>query len=200
MKFSGGDSTDQDFCVALEHEFLRCHEAFQLFAAVAPHLIAQDSDRRLAYRAFSAYSDFIHHFYEFMLGAYCRERNNTGLTKKKGSYLQTDTYINHHAQRVMTIKRDAIKNGTAPSWENALSTYPETIDPLFAVKLRKIRNSATGHVDPERAKVELTTFYHEHHMVLYWLYRDCIRQWGPKDGAFPDWQAITNFSVNVPAA
>jgi hypothetical protein len=198
MIFTAGDSTDQDFCVALEHEFFRCHEAFQQFAAVAPHLIAQDTDRRLAYKAFSAYSDFIHHFYEFMLGAYCRERNNTGLTKVKGSYQHTDAFINHHAQRVMTNKRDAIQNGTAPSWENALSAYPEKVDPQFAVKLRKIRNSATGHVDPERAEVALTAFYHEHHMVLYWLYRDCIWQWGPKDAAFPDWRAITSFSVSVP--
>jgi hypothetical protein len=195
MRFVTGDLTDRDFCVVLEHEFLRCHEAFKEFEMFATLLLGQPSDRRLSYKAFSAYSNFIHHFYEFMLGAYCREREESGLTEKRGSFTRTDAYINHHAQRVMTCKQETIQNGTAPAWENGLAAYPEKIDPLFAPTLRRIRNAATGHVDPKRAKIDLKAFYRDHHMVLYWLYRDCSHQWGPKHGQFPDWQDITGFAV-----
>jgi hypothetical protein len=54
--------------------------------------IGQPSDRRLSYKAFGAHSNFIHHFYEFLLGAYCREREESGLTKKKGTYCSNSLF------------------------------------------------------------------------------------------------------------
>jgi hypothetical protein len=35
MKFKPGDEMDTALCVALKHEFLRCDEAFNQFAAAA---------------------------------------------------------------------------------------------------------------------------------------------------------------------
>jgi hypothetical protein len=200
MEFLPGDETDRDYCIGLEHEFFRCEDAFREFETMARLQIAGGADRWVACKAFDAYARFLHHFYEFMLGAYGRERMQTGLTQKRNSHIATDAYINHHARRVIQNKREAILNGTAPAWENALSAYPEEIDPTFAAALRKIRNEATGHIGINRPKVDLTAFYRDHHMVVYWLYRDCVHQWGRKPGEFPDWQQITDFSVMVAAS
>jgi hypothetical protein len=60
MKFIIGDATDRALCVALKHEFLRCDDAFEGFAAAAGRMIRFGEDRRTAYRA---YAWFLHHLY-----------------------------------------------------------------------------------------------------------------------------------------
>jgi hypothetical protein len=72
MKFSSGDETDTALAAALKHEFLRCMDAFDDFATSAKATIMQGENRRIAFRTYNAYGRFIHHLYEFLLGAAAR--------------------------------------------------------------------------------------------------------------------------------
>ena len=119
MKFKTGDKTDRALCIALKHEFLRCDEAFNQFASAATTLITQRR-RRLAYNAYNAYAQFIHHLYEFALCAIARDRNDT--TKLQA--IDAERYLASYFQRSLTKRRDAILDGTAPSWENHISAFP----------------------------------------------------------------------------
>jgi hypothetical protein len=95
MKFKLGDATDSEHCTALKHEFLRCEDAFKDFETYGTLMIIKAQDeaqgkrsatphekRFIAYKTYNAYSRFIHHLYEFMLGAVARE---TGNSRKIGS-------------------------------------------------------------------------------------------------------------------
>lgn len=193
MKFAIGDANDTALCVALKHEFLRCDDAFKEFASAGTAMINEGENRRIAYTAYNAYARFIHHLYEFMLGVVARNRQNT--TKLEADL--ADRYIASHTQRVLTNRREAILKGTAPAWENHITSFPEKIPPTFAEEFRRFRNIASGHVKVERSSLSLTDFYARNHKFLYMLYRDVQSWWGRLDDEFPDLEEITAFSVLI---
>lgn len=191
MKFKPGDSTDSALCVALKHEFLRCDDAFYDFKSSATAMIIQGDNRRLAYKAYNAYARFIHHLYEFMIGAEARDRHDT---QQLGWQLK-DRYIAGHTQRLLTNRRNAILNGTAPRWENEISYYPEKVPQAFAPDFRRLRNITSGHVMHERSNLSMTKFYDENHKYAYLLYSDARSWWGRQAHEIPDLNEITAFSI-----
>ena len=101
MKFTIGDPTDSAHYAALKHKFLRCEDAFKDFETYATMMIMRAQDeaqgaapstaeetRLIAYKTYNAYSRFIHHLYEFMLGAVARD---TGDTRRLKQRLKTRT-------------------------------------------------------------------------------------------------------------
>lgn len=153
----------------------------------------QTENRQLAYRSYNAYSRFIHHLYEFLMGAMAREIGNTGQIPAD----KADLYIAGQAQRVLTNRRGAIQDGTAPAWENQISYFPEKIPQDFAKDFRQYRNKVNAHVKYERADLSLLKFYDNYHKFLHMLYWDCRRWWGLKKGdEFPDLKEITAFSLS----
>ncbi|WP_155419562.1 hypothetical protein, partial [Ralstonia solanacearum] len=152
MKFKVGDDVDRALCVAIRHEFLRCDDAFKEFAKSAELMIMRGENRRIAYTTYNAYARFIHHLYEFLLGAIQRDRNDTG----KLHFELADKYVQGYAQRVVTNRREAILNGTAPSWENHISVYPERIPAEFASRFKLFRNTASGHVKHQRTGMSMS--------------------------------------------
>jgi hypothetical protein len=195
MKFMIGDETDRALCVALKHEFLRCDDAFEGFAVAAQRMIQFGEDRRTAYRTYNAYAWFLHHLYEFMLGAIKRDRLDTASLRSEIA----DRYVQSHIQRVLTNRREAILNGTAPSWENHISAYPERAPPDVATEWRRQRNVISGHVNPERSQLSLTSFYERNHKFVYILYYECKGFWGRPQPEFPDLDEITAFTVLIKA-
>jgi hypothetical protein len=193
MKFKPGNATDTKLCIALKHEFLRCDDAFKDFVSFANTMIGQGESPRISYKAYNAYAIFVHHLYEFMMGAIARERQDTGPLKSGVA----DRYIAVHAQRILTNRRMAILNGTAPPWENDISYYPERIPETFASNFRRVRNVATAHVSAERSDLSLTSFYDQSHKYLYMLYYEVKSWWGRQGNEFPDLKEITAFSVFV---
>jgi hypothetical protein len=196
MKFEIGDSTDRALCIALKHEVLRCEDAFEDFASSAKIMIAQGEDRRIAYKTYNAYARFLHHLYEFMMGAIARDRQDT--TPLTADW--KDRYIASHAQRVLSNRREAILSGTAPLWENHISCYPEKIPSEFAREFRQCRNIANAHVNIKRPSLSLSNFYDEHHKYVYMLYYEVRNWWGRLGKEFPDLREITAFSVLVKEA
>ena len=193
MKFQIGDITDKALCVALRHEFMRCQDAFDDFAVSAGQLIMLGQDRQRAYRTYNAYARFIHHLYEFLIGAITRDRRDTAAIH----FEEAEHEVMREVQRVLTNRRDAIINGTAPTWENALSAYPEEVPPEFAREFRRHRNITLGHVKPQRSNLSLTTFYTKYHAFMYMIYSDSHYSWGSREGLFPDLKEVTDFSVMV---
>jgi hypothetical protein len=193
MRFQIGDATDTALCVALKHEFLRCDDAFNDFASSATIMIRQGENRGIAYKTYNAYARFIHHLYEFMIGAVARERTDTAQLTSDWK----DRYIASHTQRILSNRREAILNGTAPAWENHISYYPEKIPATFAADFRRHRNIVSGHVKFERSNLSLSDFYDQYHKYLYMLYRDVKSWWGRLGDEFPDLKEITAFSVVV---
>jgi hypothetical protein len=206
MKFKPGDAIDSEHCTALKHEFLRCEDAFKDFETYGKLMIMKaqaeaegrsskspEESRLIAYKTYNAYSRFIHHLYEFMLGAAARDIGNTAT-------LEADVatrYVQGHAQRVLTGRRQRILNGTAPAWENDISHYPEKVPPDFAKKFRQLRNKVSGHVTHERSRIDLSEFYEKYHNYIYMLYWNCLGFWGLRDKEFPDLKEITRFSVLI---
>lgn len=195
MKFSPGDATDSKQCVALTHEFLRCRDAFEEFSLYAPRALVANENKWLAFKAYNAYSRFIHHLYEFMSGAYTREQGDTDIARWGAE--KVALYISGHTQRILTNKREAIKNGTAPAWENALSAYPENIPADFAREFRTCRNTVAGHVTHDRPALSLSDFYDRYHLYLHMLYWEALQWWGNRGEEFPDLQEITNFTIAI---
>jgi hypothetical protein len=193
MKFRIGDATDAALCVALKHEFLRCEDSFDDFASSATLMIARGENRRIAYRTYNAYARFIHHLYEFLMGAAKRDYHDTAQLK----WQSAQRYVSGHAQRLLTNRRTAILNGSAPAWENGISYYPERIPATFGRRFRQLRNIASGHVTDERSNLSMSRFYDQNHKYLYLLYYDAKSWWGRQTDEFPDLNEITAFSVLV---
>jgi hypothetical protein len=193
MKFKGGDATDVALCIALKHEFLRCDDAFNDFAASATIMISQGENRQIAYKTYNAYARFIQCLYEFMLGAIARELKDTARLPAE----MADRYIGSHAQRILTNRREDIVKGTAPTWENHISYYPEKIPQDFAKDFRQVRNNASAHVSHERSALNLSDFYDKYHKYLGLLYLGAKSWWGRLEEEFPDLSEITAFSVLV---
>jgi len=196
MKFKPGDATDSNHCIALQHEFLRCQDAFLDFEKSATTMILQGQNRLLAYKAYNAYSRFIHHLYEFLLAAMARDLGDTGQLRAE----EAERYITGEAQRILERTRKAIQGGTAPSWENHISYYPKEIPREFAGEFREYRNKAFGHVTHQRAHLNLSDFYEKNHKYIYMLYRDCLGWWRLRGNEFPDLKEITEFSVLITKA
>jgi hypothetical protein len=210
MKFTIGDDVDSAHCTALKHEFLRCEDAFKEFEHFATQMImtAQNNhqqgripvvneSRFTAFRTYNGYARFIHHLYEFMVGALARETTTTGSIEAAVA----ERYIMSNVNRILRGKREAIIKGTAPAWENALSAYPEYAPQEFAAEFRKYRNKISGHVKYERSIMSLTEYYDRYHKYMYMLYVNCLGHWGSHvDTDFPDLKEITDFSVLIKAA
>ena len=68
MKFTAGDQTDSDHCIALVHEFMRCDNSFNEFAALGERMIRCGRNKEISLRTYDAYARFIQHLYEFLKG------------------------------------------------------------------------------------------------------------------------------------
>ncbi len=210
MKFAIGSDTDVAHCIALKHEFLRCEDAFKDFEKFGTVMImtaqmqeqaglpAVISDNRcMAFKTYNSYARFVHHLYEFLLGALARERGDTAQIKAEDA----GCWIQANAQRILAGRRGAILNGTAPPWENHISAFPENVPSEFATEFRAVRNKANGHVTYERASKSLTDFYGKYHKFVYMSYWNCLGFWGShRNNIFPDLQEITDFSVMITEA
>ncbi|MFM0227092.1 hypothetical protein [Paraburkholderia dipogonis] len=194
MKFKHGDEIDQNLCLMIRHEFLRCKEAFQDFIAAGQRLQQGDETREVSYRAYNAYARFILHLYEFLLA--CDQRTRGDTSELKGG--TADGVIAASAQI-------AFRNATAGFNAAALGAAPynsgitESIEGLkdFATALRRARNTAMGHVKHERAELNLSDFYRKYHKYLLALYRGSVRMWGDIGEEFPQLGEVTAFSVLV---
>lgn len=181
MKFTLGDETDKALCIALKHEFLRCDEAFKQFASAGEALIVQGQDRRRAYKAYDAYSRFVHHLYEFALCAIARERHDVSTLHA----VDADKYIASFLHRSLRKRRDAILDGTAPSWENHISAFSESIPPTLPEEFRRARNIGVAHAGIKRPKPEHVRVLRSLPQIPAHLLQRCAELVGPGDGRIP---------------
>src|SRR3954466_349821 len=120
MKFSAGDAIDFDHCIVLTHEFLRCQDAFNDFSKFATQMIIQGQAKEISFRTYNAYTRFLHHLYEFIVGCQLREAGNTNIKYENNEkrIAAIESYITHHAERIMRQYVEAIDRGSAPNANN----------------------------------------------------------------------------------
>lgn len=190
MKFHLGDDTDKAFRIALQHELMRCHDAFEEFFLAAGAQITLGDSRTRAYRAYNTYSRFIHHLYEFLIGAITWRRCDT----RQVSGEEAQREIQREAERALWSRRDLILKGCPDPKGNDLSAYAEDVPADFAQDFRRHRNVTLGHVLPQRRSLNLSLFYADYHQFLVMIYEDAQFAWLP-DGECPDLDEITAFST-----
>ncbi|MCT7604406.1 hypothetical protein N5U17_09170 [Aliarcobacter butzleri] len=197
MKFKHGDLIDDNLCTALTHEYYRCNDSFNQFSFYSNLMIFQGETPEISYKAYNAYSDFIHHLYEFYVGCFSRDILNTEIiNNKKVKAKLIDNYITRHTQRILNNYKDMIINGIAPSWINGLNYYNVEVPTNFASNFRTYRNKISGHVSYKRSsELSLSEFYKKYHKFLYLLYYDAKHWWGNKNEKFPDLKEITEFTI-----
>lgn len=191
MRFELGDETDRKLVQALQHEFLRCRDAFDDFLAYAPELVTGAGSRRSSYAGYNAYARLVHHLYEFLMGCASRRQRDTRPLRAE----QADALVTDHLQRILNARRAAILAGRAPPWENGLEAYPDTVPAAFASALRRHRNITQAHVAPNRSTLNLSEFYESYHRFIVMLLQDASFAWGAGEGDLPDMGAITAFSL-----
>jgi len=193
-----GTETDSDHCKAITHEYYKCRDAFERFRITAEGIILSGQNKEISYRAYNAYSYFIHHLYEFLMACHARDAGNTSITNKRGpertEYL--DSLLIDDAHRVVNARIDRINRGDAPDWENDISHYKGLlpIPENFGEDFRVYRNKVAGHASFERiSELNLTEFYKKYHQHLYLMYRDVGEMWGREREEFPCLKDVTNF-------
>lgn len=203
MKFTPGSPVDTQHCLAITHEYLRCRDAFGLFHDAATGIVLSGHTREAAYRTYNAYSSFILHLYEFLIGLHARDYGDTQVVSRQAAKKMSkqredilDALVNEDAERVVQNRIDRIGRGTAPSNENNLSYYTALL-PLptdLGKDLRQTRNKIGAHVTYERVgKIDLTAFYLKYHPYLYLLFRDVGDYWGRHCEEIPDLAQVTDF-------
>lgn len=199
MKFKIGSEIDHEHCIALQHEFLRCDDAFKEFKTYATIMIMKGKNNWISYKAYNAYADFVHHLYEFLLGCCVRDIQDTQITNSNKERVEfAGKYISSHVNRILTNRREDILRGTAPAWENDISYYPERVPDEFADEFRKFRNTVSGHVKYQRAyEMNLSDFYNKYHKYLYMLYQESLYWWENRKEDFPNLEEITKFSILI---
>ena len=202
MRIEIGTETDSDHCKAITHEYYKCRDAFERFRVTAEGIILSGQNKEISYRAYNAYSYFIHHLYEFLMACHARDAGNTSITNKRGQERteHLDLLLIGDAHRVVKARIDRISQGRAPSWENHISYY-EVLLPIpekFGEDFRTYRNKVSGHASFERiSELNLTKFYKKYHPYLYLLYRDVGEMWGRDLEEFPCLKDVTSFFETI---
>lgn len=209
--------TDILHCKAIRHEYMRCYDAFELFASIGTDMVMEGHTNLKGYRAYNAYSNFILHLYELYLALFARDLNvpsvsDSSQIKRKvkrenkkrkkagkdpiGVNYFTDPMINEEVRRQAQARLDDIDRGAAPSWENDRALYEGLLppDPNFAKEFRELRNKIAGHVTYERIQdIKLTEFFHKYHFYLYLLYETAGSWWGRHLDKPPEFGEVTDF-------
>jgi hypothetical protein len=175
LKFEIGDETDRYFVDVLSHDFAMCEEAFDKFVLFAGSNIMGNTDSNVKLNSYNAYSGFITKLYEFYVGCFKRDRRDT----KSISYETLDSLFTLEAEKLMKNRRNAIKKGYAPEYENHISYYQEAVPTDFGKDFRDVRNN-TSHTDYRRAggnRIGLMDFYRKHHKYVYLLYYSALFAW-----------------------
>lgn len=194
MKFEFGDAIDKQLRASMAHEFILCQENFELFTEYASLQILGDSRKKVSIKLYSHYTSFLHHLYEFYIGAIKLNFKDT----KTIHHSVTDKIFVAEVKKLYRNKVHAIENGYAPPYENHISHYQAEIPENFGAAFRAIRNK-TAHVLKERAcsSLTLTDFYSQYHKFIYVLYETPMFAWRIEDVERQNWEDIEKFSVMV---
>ena len=186
MKFNLGDEIDLALTTSMQHEMLLCQEAFHAFV----HHVTGTSSPVEQLRRYNSYTRFLHHLYEFYVACFKRDANDTANLK----HTTVEKLLNAEVRKLLRNRREAIRGGYAPAWENHISVYEVAAPETFASRFRMIRNS-TAHVDYRRALNEVSRFYAECHLFAMLLYNSGVAYWSVQDVAAVNWKAIGEFPL-----
>ena len=194
MKFSISDKIDSDLCNALTHEFFRCDDAFESFNMVKTLLGKDKTNKHLKYKAYNHYADFVHHYYEFLMGCYQRDHQSTGSPEHQIA----DAYVTLHINRVLRNRREDLKRGIPDIPNPSKFEYPDIAPTEFASTFRRYRNVVSGHVSYKRStKMRLSDFYIDYHKYVYLMYLESLSWWGRRKQEYPHLKEMSDFATRI---
>jgi len=191
-----------DLWTATAHEGLLCQESFTRFEACGERQIGAAErglvpSRRDNIAAYGAYAEFLHHLCE-VYKAFLEIEKHLGRVPIDRRF---DPWLRVETARLLKGRLLDIKNGTAPSWENAASVYEVVVPEKLPEDLREVRNR-TGHVSHERAnpaaanQPTLREFYDKYHLpFIDTLFRQVSSGYLDQYTKSANWDAIEGFSV-----
>ena len=191
-----------DLWTATAHEGLLCQESFARFEACGEKQIAAAvrglvPSRRDNIAAYGAYAEFLRHLCE-VYKALIKIEKHLGRIPMDGQF---DPWLRVETARLMKGRLLDIKNGIAPSWENAASIYEMAVPENFPEDLREVRNR-TDHVGHERAnpaaanQPTLKEFYQRYHVpFVHVLFRQIRSGYLEQNTRTANWDAIEGFTV-----
>jgi hypothetical protein len=186
-------SSEPNLTLALHHEFIRCQDAFDTFAALGLLSSQQPKDRKTAYRLYNAYSQFVHHLYEFYKGVIELDKRRRKASETK----PIDFAFDRELETLVKNRRSAIEGGYSPAWENGIECYPIVDMTGFGKRFRETRNISYGHVSESRVETSLSSFFEDHHADLMILFETAQFTWHLRPGEFPDLGDVTAFQTSV---
>lgn len=226
-KKSMDTETDRLHCMAIRHEYLRCKDALELFAEEGAIIIEHGHTHRRGYRAYNAYSSFVHHLYELHMALLARDhevtdiskspkikewmraenekRKNEGNKEKVGVHNYTDAQLNVQvdlqANQMLRVLRMARKSDAVDGSQQMLMRYERMlpVDQNFGAAFRLMRNKISGHVTYERIEqVKLNEFHQKYHPYLVMLYQSVgVSSLGRNLDEIPDFGEVTTFLENA---
>jgi hypothetical protein len=102
---------------------------FRIFTAAANVMIMNGGGRRIAYKTYLLSLRALRPpLYEFYIACAARNFQNTDQLRAE----LAERFIASQTQQILKNRRQAILDGTAPSWENHISHYPENVPTSFA--------------------------------------------------------------------
>ena len=197
MLFQIGDETDTALCRGIKHEFLRSWDAYDDFTRAAAELKDAPENRFLSYQAHNSYSRFLHHLYEFNIGAIRRDLKDTSFPKRQNANHQVDKYVQSNAHRVQRNAQEGDTRYWSVRFPVEVTGIPECVAPNFAEQWRIHRNKLSGHVDHRRSAMDLSKFYRENHQMIILIFLEAGAWWGRMGAEFPDLGEITAFTTAV---
>lgn len=199
MIFQLNDPVDEALKATMVHELFLCSERISEFKMLA---YADLSSRRLKawkVRRHDAYSQFLHHLYEFWVAAAQRNALNT----KSLRFDVLDELLTFEARKAIKSRRDAMEHFKPTGWDQSIELL-RAVDDDFGKHFRLVRNR-TAHASHRRAQSDgdgptLGQFFIRYHYVVAVLFETAKFAWTVKDVEEYDWMEIEAFDAAVAAS
>lgn len=196
MNFQLNDAVDEALKATMVHELFICSERISQFKMLA---FADDAMRRSKawkIRRHDAYSQFIHHLYEFWVAA--ARRNALSTNSMRSDVL--DELLTFEAQKAIRNRRNAIEYFKPAGWDVTIRLLTE-VDDDFGKYFRLVRNR-TAHASHRRAQsnvddLTLGEFFIRFHHATIILFETAKFAWTVKDVEGFDWMEIEAFDSAV---
>lgn len=196
MNFQLNDAVDEALKATMVHELFICSDSIAEFKMLA---FADDSTRRSKawkIRRHDAYSQFIHHLYEFWVAAAKRDALNTNSVR----FDVLDELLTFEARKAMKNRRNAMEYLKPAGWDVTIGLFKE-VDDDFGRYFRLVRNR-TAHASHRRAQssiddITLGEFFIRFHHAVAMLFETAKFAWTVANVEDFEWMEIEMFDSAV---
>jgi hypothetical protein len=196
MKFQTNDATDVALKATMVHELFLCSERLADFKGLALVTGATVQRKYWKIKRHDAYSQFIHHLYEFWVAAAKRDAKSTESLR----FDVLDELLTFEAKKAIKNRHQAIEYFKPSGWVGLVERFKD-VDDDFGKHFRLVRNR-TAHASHRRAQsngddLTLGEFFIRFHQAVAILFETAKFTWTVKDIEAFEWLEIEAFDAAV---